>query len=388
MVFFPDYKITSKNEIGELEKSFIKVKETIVGITTDIGNYEQQQKQGDWDYELNSAKYNNEYKKLVDRINDISNLHIGTIKSLLDTLENIKNGNLGVEIKNYPGKQHIITETFNEFIQTLNNLVNNLNQIILFASNNDLTQRIDTNKYKGNYNILVQNINKLMEILTKPISSITNASFSISSYTNEFATTSQQISKVINEVFEHLDFINKTIQDFNNTNYNLISNITSDNNKTTDIFSQVENNIIENMVMLNDSLITLENLVNNISCISNNITNLSKDAEMITSIITTIDEIADQTNLFALNAAIEAALAGEQGRGFVVVADEVRKLAERTGKATKEIAEMIKNIQKNTFTTVEQIKDSVNQANKTYTMTNNFGENFKKIEKQHNFIIR
>ncbi|HOJ37628.1 MAG TPA: methyl-accepting chemotaxis protein [Ignavibacteriales bacterium] len=208
-----------------------------------------------------------------------------------------------------------------------------------------MTQRIDTNKYKGNYNILVQNINKLMEILTKPISSITNASFSISSYTNEFATTSQQISKVINEVFEHLDFINKTIQDFNNTNYNLISNITSDNNKTTDIFSQVENNIKENMVMLNDSLITLENLVNNISCISNNITNLSKDAEMITSIITTIDEIADQTNLFALNAAIEAALAGEQGRGFVVVADEVRKLAERTGKATKEIAEMIKNIQ-------------------------------------------
>ncbi|HPD66516.1 MAG TPA: methyl-accepting chemotaxis protein [Ignavibacteriales bacterium] len=224
-----------------------------------------------------------------------------------------------------------------------------------------------------------------MEILTKPISSITNASFSISSYTNEFATTSQQISKVINEVFEHLDFINKTIQDFNNTNYNLISNITSDNNKTTDIFSQVENNIIENMVMLNDSLITLENLVNNISCISNNITNLSKDAEMITSIITTIDEIADQTNLFALNAAIEAALAGEQGRGFVVVADEVRKLAERTGKATKEIAEMIKNIQKNTFTTVEQIKDSVNQANKTYTMTNNFGENFKKIE--NNIIL-
>ncbi|HRR18437.1 MAG TPA: methyl-accepting chemotaxis protein [Ignavibacteriales bacterium] len=224
-----------------------------------------------------------------------------------------------------------------------------------------------------------------MEILTKPISSIRNASFSISSYTNEFATTSQQISKVINEVFEHLDFINKTIQDFNNTNYNLISNITSDNNKTTDIFSQVENNIIENMVMLNDSLITLENLVNNISCISNNITNLSKDAEMITSIITTIDEIADQTNLFALNAAIEAALAGEQGRGFVVVADEVRKLAERTGKATKEIAEMIKNIQKNTFTTVEQIKDSVNQANKTYTMTNNFGENFKKIE--NNIIL-
>jgi methyl-accepting chemotaxis protein len=106
---------------------------------------------------------------------------------------------------------------------------------------------------------------------------------------------------------------------------------------------------------------------------------LGKSSDQIGRIAGVIDDIADQTNLLALNAAIEAARAGEQGRGFAVVADEVRKLAERTTTATKEIAVMIKNIQDETKTAVPAMEAGTRQVEEGVASTSRAGDSLKQI---------
>ena len=106
----------------------------------------------------------------------------------------------------------------------------------------------------------------------------------------------------------------------------------------------------------------MENIARRVNESSRTVAGLGQRSDQIGAIVNTIEDIADQTNLLALNAAIEAARAGEQGRGFAVVADEVRALAERTTRATKEIGAMIKSIQSETRTAVGSMSEGVEEV--------------------------
>jgi len=99
----------------------------------------------------------------------------------------------------------------------------------------------------------------------------------------------------------------------------------------------------EGKKVLVDSVSIMDEVGNNVDVVVKDITSLNVQSNQISEIVNTISSIADQTNLLALNAAIEAARAGEQGRGFAVVADEVRQLAARTSKSTAEITDVVKN---------------------------------------------
>ncbi|CAH2031662.1 methyl-accepting chemotaxis protein [Trichlorobacter ammonificans] len=118
----------------------------------------------------------------------------------------------------------------------------------------------------------------------------------------------------------------------------------------------------EGSVVVEKTIRVMATIADRVKTAARTVESLGARSDQIGAIVGTIEEIADQTNLLALNAAIEAARAGEQGRGFAVVADEVRALAERTTKATREIGEMIKAIQAETRQAVQSMEAGVSEV--------------------------
>ena len=113
--------------------------------------------------------------------------------------------------------------------------------------------------------------------------------------------------------------------------------------------------------------------------LQDNMKELGQQAESIGGVMNVISDIADQTNLLALNAAIEAARAGEAGRGFAVVADEVRKLAEKTMDATKEVGGNIQAIQHSARTNIDEVTNAVQNIGEATELANASGQALREI---------
>lgn len=135
-------------------------------------------------------------------------------------------------------------------------------------------------------------------------------------------------------------------------------------------------------MVVESTIAVMQRIAERVQASAKTVEELGRQSDQIGSIIGTIEDIADQTNLLALNAAIEAARAGEQGRGFAVVADEVRALAERTTKATREISGMIKSIQNDTRSAVVAMEEGVAEVEQGTHEATRSGEALRSIRNE------
>lgn len=142
----------------------------------------------------------------------------------------------------------------------------------------------------------------------------------------------------------------------------------------------------EGSAIVQETVAGMRRIAERVQNAAGTVESLGARSDQIGAIVGTIQDIADQTNLLALNAAIEAARAGEQGRGFAVVADEVRALAERTTKATSEISSMIKSIQSETRSAVDSMEQGVREVENGSTDAARSGDALQNILDQINSV--
>lgn len=252
-------------------------------------------------------------------------------------------------------------------VSRLNALLDRLTSIA--EGDGDLTQRLEVNS-KDEFGRIASEFNAFVSKLQESITSVITVSADLaekSSYIDqESRTTSQTVDRQREETTQAATAINEMSATVVEVARNTAS--AADSAKSADQCAVDGQQIVRNMAA------GVEALAAEIETSSNAINTLKEDSVSVGAVLDVIRGIAEQTNLLALNAAIEAARAGEQGRGFAVVADEVRTLAQRTQESTQEIREVIERLQNGAETAVDRMTGSSLKVSENVSAANNAGD--------------
>ncbi|GFO63589.1 methyl-accepting chemotaxis protein [Geomonas paludis] len=241
----------------------------------------------------------------------------------------------------------------------------------------DLTARssITTRDEMG---MLAAEVNEMAQKLNDTMNQVVANSLQVAAAANDLHSTSEQIATGAEEVASQTSTVATASEEMAATS----ADIAQSCHRAAEGGEQATGRAQAGRAVVEQTVQVMNRIAAQVQTSAATVAGLGERSDQIGAIIGTIEDIADQTNLLALNAAIEAARAGEQGRGFAVVADEVRALAERTTRATREIGEMIKSIQSETREAVGAMEEGVREVENGTREAAKSGESLQEILRQ------
>jgi methyl-accepting chemotaxis protein len=240
----------------------------------------------------------------------------------------------------------------------------------------DLTKRLNV-RQQDEVGKLASFFDEFMDTLQSIVGKVQNVSHSVGESASDLRRVSEQNHSTINEQNLAIHSVVTAVEEMSSAAKEVAANTA----ETADQAKQANDSSDIGVKTIDNTIARIERLSTELDEASKTIATVEQEASNVNSVLDVIRGIAEQTNLLALNAAIEAARAGEQGRGFAVVADEVRTLASRTQDSTQDIQRMLEGLQQGVKSSVDAISASVETARETVESASITGQSLSDVKK-------
>lgn len=335
-----DIEIKLNSEKDILGHKLIEMKNAINLLVNDVNRLSEAALLGDLKIRIDENKHSGEYREIAKGMNDTLDAIISPIKEAKEVLEEMSNGNLGVRVVgDYSGDHAVIKNALNKTLESIRFYITEISEVLGSMADGNMNLNVESD-YVGDFSEIKEALNEIIDSFNRVLGEINIAVEYVNMESLQIAGAGDELSRGATEQSNAIEDLNRLISNIaKKVSYN-VQRASSANGLShqTKLSAKDANEKMSDMLLA----------MNHIKEASRNIDN----------IISTIDDIAMQTNVLALNAAIEAARAGKHGKGFTVVAEEVIKLAANSSEAAKTSAELITE-------SIKKVEEGVKTANLT-----------------------